>query len=76
MKCDQCGLVNFKTASTCKRCGAALAVDSAVDSELNSLDASGGSVFRNLHGAAQVVLIHAAASTQTFDGFSSGSLKC
>jgi len=35
MKCDQCGLVNFKTASTCKRCGAALAVDSAVDSELN-----------------------------------------
>jgi hypothetical protein len=29
-----------------------------------SLDASGGSVFRNLRGAAEVVLIRAAASTQ------------
>ena len=54
MKCDQCGLVNFKTASTCKRCGAALAVDSAVDSELNSLDASGGSVFRIMIGPAML----------------------
>src|SRR5437588_8862886 len=31
-----------------------------------SLDASGGGVFRNLRGAAQVVLIRAAASTQPF----------
>jgi len=35
MKCDQCGLVNCKTASTCKRCGAALAVDSPADASLN-----------------------------------------
>jgi hypothetical protein len=31
----------------------------------NSLDASGGSVFRNLIGAAEGALIRAAASTQT-----------
>ena len=29
MKCDQCGLVNLKTASACKRCGAPLTADSA-----------------------------------------------
>jgi hypothetical protein len=35
-----------------------------------SLDASGGSVFLNLLGAAKGALIRAAASTsQTFDGF-------
>jgi hypothetical protein len=34
-----------------------------------SLDASGGSVFRNLLGAAKGALIRAAASTQTFDFF-------
>jgi len=32
------------------------------------LDASGGSVFRNLLGAAEGALIRAAASTQPFDG--------
>jgi hypothetical protein len=32
------------------------------------LDASGGSVFRNLFGAAKGALIRAAASTQTFGG--------
>jgi len=35
----------------------------------NSLDASGGSVFRNWLGAAQGAWIRAAASTQTFDSF-------
>jgi hypothetical protein len=34
-----------------------------------SLDASGGSVFRNLLGAAEGALIRAAASTQTFGGY-------
>src|SRR6266705_283757 len=34
-----------------------------------SLDASGGSVFCNLLGAAKGALIRAAASTQPFDGF-------
>ena len=34
----------------------------------NSLDASGGSVLLNLLGAAEVALIRAAASTQTFGG--------
>jgi len=34
-----------------------------------SLDASGGSVFLNLLGAAKVALIRAAASTQAFDCF-------
>jgi hypothetical protein len=34
-----------------------------------SLDASGGSAFRNLLGAAQGALIRAAASTQPFDCF-------
>jgi hypothetical protein len=34
-----------------------------------SLDASGGSVFRNLLGAAKGALIRAAASTQPFDAF-------
>ena len=34
----------------------------------NSLDASGGSVFLNLHGAMEGALIRAAASTQTFGG--------
>lgn len=29
MKCQQCGLVNFKTESFCKRCNAPLVVDSA-----------------------------------------------
>jgi hypothetical protein len=33
-----------------------------------SLDASGGSVFRNLLGAAEGALIRAAASTQTLSG--------
>ena len=33
-----------------------------------SLDASGGSVFRNLIGAAEVALIRAAASTQPLGG--------
>jgi len=33
-----------------------------------SLDASGGSVFRNLIGAAEGALIRAAASTQPFGG--------
>jgi hypothetical protein len=33
-----------------------------------SLDASGGSVFLNLLGAAKGALIRAAASTQTFGG--------
>jgi hypothetical protein len=33
------------------------------------LDASGGSVFCNLLGAAKGALIRAAASTQPFDGF-------
>jgi len=38
-------------------------------SELHNktLDASGGSVFRNLLGAAKGALIRAAAPTQTFD---------
>jgi hypothetical protein len=35
----------------------------------NSLDASGGSVFRNLIGPAKEALIRAAASTQTLGGF-------
>ncbi len=34
-----------------------------------SLDASGGSVFRNLLGAAEGALIRAAASTQPLGGF-------
>jgi len=37
------------------------------DAHNKSLDASGGSMFRNLLGAAEGALIRAAASTQPFD---------
>jgi hypothetical protein len=40
------------------------------DAPNKSLDASGGSVFRNLLRAAEGALIRAAASTQTFGGSS------
>ena len=40
------------------------------------LDASGGSVFRNLLGAAKGALIRAAASTQTFGGSLANDISC
>jgi hypothetical protein len=40
----------------------------------NSLDASGGSAFLNLLGAAEGALIRAAASTQTLGGFRKAAL--
>ena len=39
-----------------------------------SLDASGGSVFRNLRGPAEGVLIRAAASTQPFGAYQFGTI--
>jgi hypothetical protein len=41
-----------------------------------SLDASGGSAFRNWPDAAEGALIRAAASTQTFDGGSDDRNLC
>lgn len=38
MKCPQCGLVNFKTESLCKRCGAPLAADSAAAPRHNTTE--------------------------------------
>ena len=38
MKCPQCGLVNFRTESSCKRCGALLAVDPDAASTSNIIN--------------------------------------
>lgn len=38
MKCPQCGLVNFSTESSCKRCGAPLPVDSEAASLPNTIN--------------------------------------
>ena len=66
--CDSIGLGAVIVYGNCERRARSLSIELVARYNLrranNSLDASGGSAFRNLLGAAEGALIRAAASTQ------------